>query len=58
MPDRDPLAAALEEAAEALRRAEIALRHLCTPEREAVQRELVSAAMSVGRAQCLRGALP
>lgn len=58
MDDRDPLAVALEEAAEALKRAEIALRHICTPEREAVQHELVAAAASVGRAQCLRGAGP
>lgn len=55
MADRDPLAAALQEAAQALARAEAALRHICTPEREAVHRELVSAAASVGRAQCLRG---
>lgn len=56
MADPDPLNQALEEATEALKRAEVALRHVCTPEREAVHREIVSAAASVGRAQCLRGA--
>lgn len=51
-------AEALKRAAEALKRADIALRHVCTPEREAVQRELVSAAASVGRALHLIGEGP
>lgn len=55
MADLSALADALKAAEEALRRAETALRHICTPEREAVHHELVSAAASVGRAQCLTG---
>ena len=55
MPDPSALADALREAELALRRAEIALRHALTPEREAVQRELVQAAVSIGRAKALTG---
>ena len=54
----DTLAEALRAAEEALRRAEVALRHIMTPEREAVHREIVQAAASVGRAQALTGTGP
>lgn len=48
----------LREAARALEDAERQLQHAVTPEREAVQRELVQAATSIGRALHLIGAGP
>jgi hypothetical protein len=50
-----PLAEALREAAKALERAEDAARHYSSPEREAVQREIVAAAANVGRGLHLIG---
>ena len=53
-----PLAYFLRAAAEELSRAERQLEHDVRPERDAVQRELVSAATSIGRALHLIGAGP
>jgi len=46
---------AFEDAADALQRAQVQLRDYHGPHREAIQRELVSAAVSLGRARQLRG---
>jgi hypothetical protein len=48
----------LRQVAQDLKRAEARLQHDVTPQREAVQRELVQAAVSVGRALHLIGAGP
>lgn len=56
MPDHLRLLELLREAARALADAERRLQHDTTPERSAVQHELVTAATSIGRALHLLGA--
>jgi hypothetical protein len=56
--DRQRLAELLKEAARSLHDAEQRLQHDVTPERDAVQHELVAAATSIGRALHLIGAGP
>jgi hypothetical protein len=55
MVDRSRILELLREAARALEDAERRLEHEIAPERDAIRRELVSAATSVGRAMCLAG---
>ena len=58
MTDRNRMVELLREAATLLADAELRLVHAVEPERDAVQRELVSAATSIGRALNLIGAGP
>ena len=58
MTDRARTVELLREAARQLADAEVRLQHDVTPERDAVHRELVSAATSIGRALNLIGAGP
>ena len=52
------IASEIHDALIHIKRAEVALRHTMTPEREAVQRELVAAATSLGRVLNLVGGAP
>ena len=49
------IASEIHDALVHIKRAEISLRHAMTPEREAVQRELVQAQVSLGRVLSLVG---